>query len=88
MENESNPLRRQDLIWREVDREVVILSSDNKRMHVLNDVGSRIWALLDGEHRKEDILRAISHEYEAAENEMETDISEYLSELRKLNLLE
>jgi hypothetical protein len=88
MENESNPLRRQDLIWREVDREVVILSSDNKRMHVLNDVGSRIWTLLDGEHRKEDILRVISHEYKAAENEMETDISEYLSELRQLNLLE
>jgi hypothetical protein len=88
MENESNPLRRQDLIWREVDREVVILSSDNKRMHVLNDVGSRIWTLLDGEHRKEDILRVIFHEYEATENEMETDISEYLSELRQLNLLE
>jgi hypothetical protein len=57
-------------------------------MHVLNDVGSRIWTLLDGEHRKEDILRVISHEYKAAENEMETDISEYLSELRQLNLLE
>lgn len=87
MENKRNPIRKQDLVWREVDGEVVILSSDNKLMHVLNDVGSRIWALLDGEHSKEDILSMVSAEYEDA-GDVKKDVSEYLNELRQLNFLE
>ncbi len=87
MENKRNPIRKQDLVWREVDGEVVILSSDNKLMHVLNDVGSRIWAQLDGEHSKEDILSMVSAEYEDA-GDVKKDVSEYLNELRQLNFLE
>lgn len=87
MENKRNPIRKQDLVWREVDGEVVILTSDNKLMHVLNDVGSRIWTLLDGEHSKEDILSMVSTEYEGA-GDVKKDVSEYLNELRQLNLLE
>ena len=88
MEDKRNPLRRQDLVWREVDGEAVIISPDNKAMHVLNDVGSRIWILLDGEHSKEDILGIISAEYEDAGSTLEKDVSGYLEELLSMNLLE
>lgn len=88
MGDNTRPIRKKDLIWREVDGEVIILSSDNKLMHVLNDVGSRIWILLDGKHSKEDILRIISAEYEDTGNRVEMDILEYLDELKKLNLIE
>ncbi|NCO67340.1 MAG: hypothetical protein CO148_07420 [Nitrospirae bacterium CG_4_9_14_3_um_filter_41_27] len=88
MENKRNPMRKQDLVWREVDGEVVILTSDNKLMHVLNDVGSRIWTLLDGEHDLAAIAAIISTEYGEAEDTIKKDLVEHLEKLRQLNLLE
>lgn len=88
MENKRNPIRRHDLVWREVDGEVVILSSDNKAMHVLNDVGSRIWTLLDGGHDLAAMAAIISTEYGEAEDTIKKDMVEHLEKLRQLNLLE
>jgi hypothetical protein len=88
MENKRNPLRRQDLIWREVDGEVVIISHDNKTMQVLSDVGSRIWVLLDGEQDVDAIASIISGEYGEAMHVVGKDLIEYLESLRQLNLLE
>jgi hypothetical protein len=84
MENKRNPMRKQDLVWREVDGEVVILTSDNKLMHVLNDVGSRIWTLLDGEHDLAAIAAIISIEYGEAEDTIKKDLVEHLEKIKAI----
>jgi hypothetical protein len=81
-------LRRRDLVWREVDGETVIISPDNKHLQVLDDVGSRIWALLDGEHDVSGIAATICSEYEGPKDSIEKDIVEYLEHLKRLNLVE
>jgi hypothetical protein len=82
------PLRRHDLVWREVDGEVVIISPDAKSMHVLNEIGTRIWSLLDGEHDAAAIAAILSREFDEQEETIRRDALEYLSDLRRLNLLE
>lgn len=88
MDNNVKPVRRKDLVWREVDGEVIVLSSNNKLMHVLNDVGSTIWALLDGEHDLAEIATRVSTEYGEAEDIVRKDLVEHIEKLRQLNLLE
>ncbi len=46
----SKPVRNRSLVWRELDGETAIISSDNHALHTLNGVGSRIWSFLDGTH--------------------------------------
>jgi hypothetical protein len=88
IDERDKPVIRKDLVWREVDGEVVIISPDNKSMHTLNDVGSRIWTFLDGENNLADILAVLSAEYEGTGDAAKKDLVEYLENLRQLNLLE
>ena len=88
MGNAGKPLRRRDLVWREVDGETVILSPDNKKLQVVNGVGARIWALLDGEHDVSAITSIISQEYNAQKDTVEKDTLEYLEDLKRLDLME
>jgi len=75
-------------VWREVDGEVVILTPDNKRLQVLNDVGSRIWTLLDGEHDVSSITAIIASEYGQQKDVVEKDAVEHLENLKRLDLVE
>lgn len=88
MDSTSKLLRKRDLVWREVDGEVVILTPDNKRLQVLNDVGSRIWSLLDGERDVSSIAAIISSEYGERKDLVEKDALEHLEHLKRLDLLE
>ena len=60
METKTIPVRRKDFIWREVDGETVIISSDNKLMHVLNETATMIWLLLDGNHDQDSIAEIVA----------------------------
>lgn len=51
-------------------------------------MGSRIWSFLDGTHDIADIVSTISNEYQEDEEIVKRDVTEYLDDLRKLNLLE
>lgn len=88
MGNTGKPLRRRDLVWREVDGETVVLTSDNRKLQVFNDVGSRIWSLLDGKHDVSSIAAIISHEYDEQKDIVENDTIEYLEDLKRLDLVE
>jgi hypothetical protein len=88
IDERAKPLIRRDLVWRKVDGEVVVISPDNKSLHILNDVGSRIWTLLDGENDLADILAVLSAEYQGTGDAAKKDLVEYLENLRLLKLLE
>jgi hypothetical protein len=88
MPSHNKLIRNPGIVWREVDGEVVIISPDNKLLHTLNEIGSRIWTLLDGTHGFTEIVNAICAEFDVAEETAGNDLSKYIENLRKLNLLE
>ncbi|NOZ69347.1 MAG: pyrroloquinoline quinone biosynthesis peptide chaperone PqqD [Deferribacteres bacterium] len=88
MDRQNKPVRRNDLVWREVDGEIVIISPDNRSMHTLNDVGSRIWTLIDGDTDVDAIAAILGSEFNGDHEDIKRDVHEYLSSLRQLNLLE
>ena len=88
MENGGKPKRKSSVVWRNVDGEIVIISPDNKSLHTLNDIGSRIWVLLDGEHDLDKIASIISSEYGEEKEIVKKDLFGYIENLGQLNLLE
>lgn len=72
---------------REVEGEVWIVSSANKQLHNLNEVGSRIWALADGRHSLEDIAELLEGEFDAPREEILRDLQEFVSQLKQKGLL-
>lgn len=50
----------------------------------LNEVGSRVWELIDGEVNLGDIRNTIIKEYQVTPEEAEVDIMDFLTELEKV----
>jgi hypothetical protein len=78
--------RNTDVAWREIADEIIIVPISRRRtdldsVYVLNDVGARIWQLLNGERDLDDIVAVLADEYEVDRAEAEADLTEYLTEL-------
>jgi hypothetical protein len=81
-------VRRIDLTCRSVGDEAVVLDQRYNRVHHLNESATYIWALCDGEHSLETIVREFSDRYKAPPDLAEADVQRILSEMLALQLLE
>jgi hypothetical protein len=50
----------------------------------LNEVGARIWELLDSEGTVTDIVSAVAKEYEVEQHEAEADLADFLAQLESI----
>lgn len=81
-----------NLAWRIIDREVVIiplesLNNQEPRVKLLNSVGSRIWELIDGTRKVEDIIKILYEEFDTSYKQLSSDVVDFLSRLIELNLV-
>jgi len=76
--------RRKDLVGRAL---CCILRAPEHREIILDDVGSDIWELCDGEHNLEAIVYAVSKKYKMTRRECETSVSAFLKMLGERKLL-
>lgn len=53
-----------------------------KRPLSFNEIGAQIWGLLEREYTLSAICREIATEYEAEEAEIETDVLEFVNQLK------
>ena len=66
---------------RVVDGSAVIVTADAVDVMVLNEVGTRIWALIDGAHNAEQIAQLIAREYAVSDEQARRDAAEFLEQL-------
>jgi hypothetical protein len=82
-------LRQPDgVMLRELDGEAVLLNLDNGRYYGLDEVGTRLYALLTGSESVEAALAAAIAEYEAGEETIRGDLSALISRLADEGLIE
>ena len=55
-----------------------------ENIYTLSKVASRIWELLDGENKVEEIKNTILQEFEVSPNEAEADLLEFLQQLEEI----
>ena len=53
----------------------------------LDEVGTRVWHLCDGEHTVEEIVQALSKDYKLQRREVEVSLTEYLRTLGKKGMV-
>ena len=80
-------LRNTSVLWRELDGEAILLNPKEGCSYNLNNVGTMIWKLLDGEHSIDDIAQAICELYEVDHEQALQDVRQLLNELCENNLV-
>jgi hypothetical protein len=84
---ESIVARADNVVFRVVDDQAVIVEPDTSTVTVVSDTGSSIWALLDGQLCVSDIADAIANEYDTTPDIALADIIEFLSDLQSKALI-
>jgi hypothetical protein len=77
------------LTAQEVIDEVLLMSMEeagNYRdgIYLMNAVGGRIWALLDGERRVDEISAIVAAEFEVGADQAESDLIVFLQQLEQI----
>ena len=86
--DERRPKRRQDLNYRTIDGETLILNRQDGRLHQLNPTASFIWDCCDGSSNLAEIVDRLAGAYEVDSKTARKDVEEILLNLRNSNLLE
>jgi hypothetical protein len=87
MANESSIIKRNDnIVWRMIDGEIVLLRPDADELHALGGCGGRIWELLENEISVSEIVDVICEEYEVEPETAKKDVIDFVEELDKLHL--
>ncbi|MDQ3564905.1 MAG: PqqD family protein [Pseudomonadota bacterium] len=82
------PVRRSDLLYREVANEVVVLDRHSEKIHQLNETAAHVWKHCDGSHSLPDIGRSLTEEYGIPFSAAEADVTRTVSDFATLGLLE
>jgi hypothetical protein len=80
-------LRNTTVLWRELDGEAILLNPKEGCSYNLNNVGTLIWKMLDGEHTPDEIARTVCELYDVEYAQALHDVERLLADLRDNNLL-
>lgn len=75
------------VIFKPVGDEMVLLDFQSGMYYGLDPVGARIWQLLAAQHSLGDVVETILGEYDVAREDVERDIDRLVEELERRGLL-
>ncbi|MEP6390077.1 MAG: PqqD family protein [Halioglobus sp.] len=76
-----------DVISQEVSGETVLLDLKSENYFGLDEVGTRIWQLIESAGDLEAIFNTLMEEYDVDEEQLLGDLSELVGEVEKLGLV-
>jgi hypothetical protein len=79
---------RNDVVFRELEGEMVLLNLATGVYFGLDAVGTRIWGLIDGQRSAADIVATLTAEYEVDADTCGADLARFLETLRDNELVE
>jgi hypothetical protein len=79
--------RNPGLVTSNIDGEIVMMSVDNGEYYGLDEIGSRIWDLLENTISVENLVEKLTEEFEVEKGDCMNDTIEFLKELLSKNLI-
>jgi len=76
-----------ELIWRAMDDGLVIVSPEEGKVRVLNESGSLIWSLVDGNRSIGEIAVILSERFEVTADQAHRDVNEFLRSMARKGLI-
>ena len=71
----------------DIDSEIVIMRLDNGEFFSLSGTSAAIWRLIDGGRNRDDLLAALSDQFDGTGGEIGRNLDAFLRELRETGLL-
>lgn len=84
--NEDIPRQAERIAARVIDGQALVVVLDDRRLHALNLVGSRVWELCDG-RSVEAIATTLATEFEVEPEVALADVRRFVAELRAAGAL-
>jgi hypothetical protein len=85
--NDAIPTKRDDLLERDLNDEIVVMSPEGKVLHTFEGSARLIWSLIDGVRTIETLVECITEEYQVAASTARSDLDSFLAELQRLSLI-
>ena len=77
----------EEVLSQEVNGETVLLDLEGEAYFGLNEVGTRIWQLLQAEPTVVETLNTLSDEYDVSREQLENDVGDLLDKLTDAGLI-
>lgn len=84
---EGRLTRADNLVWREIDDEIVVIKDDGLVVHVLNKTAARIWEMCNGEVGPDEIADILCERFDVEVERARTDVRNTVKNLREKGLL-
>jgi hypothetical protein len=81
------PVPNPQVVGRIVDNEAVLVLAGKGEVKVLNEVGARIWSLVDGHRSIKEIAGVIIAEFDISQSEAERDALAFIQQLADKEIL-
>ena len=84
--------KENDLVTRDVAGEIIIVPikghvGDLEGVFTLNEVGTTIWELINGQTTARELVEAVGNEYDVGAEEAEKDVVDFLRSLEDAGLI-
>ena len=76
-----------EAIFTQLEGQVVILQYESGTYYTLNEIGTRVWQLLEQDKTLREIVDLLRQEYAVSEAQLTEDLTRLLHELQKEGLL-
>ena len=77
----------EDVIWRQIEDETVVITADGLSLHVLNPTAAFIWELCDGTKGAEEIVSILCEHFDVSPEEACPDVNDVIVKLEGLGLV-
>lgn len=85
---ETVVFRNNEIDDTDIDGEKVMMDLEKGKYYMINEVGSRIWDIINRPIKVNDIIEALLSEYHVEVDECKETVLEFLGELRNDGLIE
>lgn len=86
--DDAKPKTRAGIGEQVIDGEAVLVNARGGEILVLNETGSMVWSLLDGERSVAEVLRRVQDAFDVEPEVLRQDVHAFLSALREHDALE
>ena len=87
MNRENCPKRGEQVIAQKASNDLLLFNIDDGNYYSLNEIGSRIWELCDGNHSVSQLVAVLAAEYDTTNEDLEKDVAELLETLQSGKLI-
>lgn len=84
----DKPVRRNDLLVREVEDENIVYDHTNNTVHSLNITAKFIWDFCDGKHTESDIVKEVTGKFNVDSDTAFKDLKKTIDSFKKNHLLQ